>query len=52
MSSKIQVTNLTTGEATVYEGVLMVAPNGMAFIKSGKRVLWCSASTEFEVFEL
>lgn len=43
----IQVTNLVTGEVRRFKGTLMVAPNGMAFIKSGSETVWCSASTNF-----
>ena len=48
----IQVTNLITGEVQQFKGTLMVAPNGMAFIKSGSETVWCSASTNFEVVKL
>lgn len=48
----ILVTNVKTGETTKYWGTLMVAPNGMAFIKQGKRTIWCSASTDFVAIEV
>ena len=44
---KITITNLDTGEQTVLEGTMMVAPNGMVFVKKDKKVLWCSAATNF-----
>ena len=43
----ITVTDIETGEIKKFDGVMMVAPNGMVFIKKGKKVVWCSASTTF-----
>ena len=48
MSTTIQVTNIETGEVRDFSGVMMVAPNGMVFIKQGKEVVWCSASTNLK----
>ncbi len=45
----IKILNLDTGEVIRKKGVLMVAPNGMAFVKDGKETVWCSASTTFVV---
>lgn len=52
MSTTIQVTNIETGEVRDFSGVMMVAPNGMVFIKNGKEVVWCSASTNFTAEKL
>jgi len=43
----VLVTNTVTGEIKTFSGTMMVAPNGMVFIKSGKEVVWCSASRDF-----
>ena len=43
----IEITNTYTGEVVLIEGKLMVAPNGLAFIKIGGETVWCSASTDF-----
>lgn len=47
----IKVVDVETGEVREFEGVMMVAPNGMVFIKKGSKVVWCSAATNFEAFE-
>lgn len=52
MENKIQVTNTETGETKKYSGTMMVALNGMVFIKQGKRTIWCSASTNFVAEEI
>ena len=43
----IVITNIETGETKKLQGTMMVAPNGMVFIKKGKEVVWCSAATDF-----
>lgn len=43
----IIITNVHTGEVKEFNGTMMVAPNGMVFIKSGKEVVWCSAAADF-----
>ena len=48
----IKVTNLSTGEIKTFKGVLMVAPNGMAFIKFNNRSLWASANPIYEAEEV
>lgn len=52
MDNKIKVTNLETGEVKTYQGTLMVAPNGMVFIKASKKTIWCSAATNFVAEEI
>lgn len=52
MANKIQVTNTDTGETKTYTGTMMVAPNGMVFIKRDKRTIWCSAATNFVAEEI
>ena len=53
MNKEIQVVNVKNGELKIYrDSILMVAPNGMAFIKKGKCVVWCSASTDFVAEEV
>ena len=46
----IRIVNTVTGEVKVVQGNMMVAPNGMVFIKYNKNVVWCSASTDFEAY--
>ena len=48
----IRITNTETGETKVYKGTLMVAPNGMVFIKGNKKTIWASASTDFVAVDL
>lgn len=43
----IKVTNTANGEVKEYKGKLMVAPNGVIFIKADGRTLFASASTDF-----
>lgn len=50
--NNVQVTDTTTGESKLFQGVMMVAPNGMVFIKQGQKVVWCSASTNFVAEEV
>ena len=45
---RIEVTCLTTRNTKRFEGTMMVAPNGMVFIKSDGRTIWASAATTFE----
>lgn len=49
---KIQVTNTVTGEIEYYTGKLMVAPNGMIFIKADGRTVFASASTVYTCKEV
>ena len=44
---KIRVTNLKTGESVEYRGKLMVAPNGVIFVKSDGRTLFATGSADF-----
>jgi len=48
----IEITNTDTGEVTKIEGVMMIAPNGIVFIKKNKKVVWCSAATNFVAQEI
>lgn len=43
----IRVTNTKTGEWLRIEGKLMVAPNGVVFIKHKGETVWASGSTDF-----
>ncbi|AUR93126.1 hypothetical protein NVP1183O_28 [Vibrio phage 1.183.O._10N.286.48.B7] len=52
MDKKIKVTNTETGEEKIYTGTMMVAPNGMVFIKKDKRTIWCSAAVNFVAEEV
>jgi hypothetical protein len=48
----IEVTNTETGEIKKIEGTMMVAPNGMVFIKKGSKTVWCSAAANFVAQEI
>ncbi len=48
----IQVTHLDTGEVQLFTGQLMVALNGVIFIKHNKKVLFASGSTNIVVEDL
>lgn len=52
METRVKVTDTETGEQKEFVGQMMVAPNGMVFIKQGKRVVWSSASTNFVAEEM
>lgn len=45
----IRVTNLETGETKDYSGKMMVAPNGVTFIKNGKETVWSCGNECFLV---
>lgn len=42
----IQVTDTDTGEVRLFQGKMMVAPNGVIFIKQGKHTVFASGSTK------
>lgn len=44
---KIRVTNHTTSETKDYTGTMMVAPNGVVFIKKGSKVVLALNSDSF-----
>lgn len=48
----IRVTDIETGDVQTFKGTMMVAPNGMVFIKDGKKVVWCSGATNFVAEEV
>lgn len=48
----IEILNLDDGSKRHIEGTIMVAPNGMVFVKQGKKVVWCSAAANFEAYEV
>tara|TARA_R110000850_G_scaffold132367_3_gene253417 strand:- start:1573 stop:1728 length:156 start_codon:yes stop_codon:yes gene_type:complete len=48
----IKITNTVTGKIVKYEGKLMVAPNGMVFVKAEGRTIWASACTDFVAVEV
>ena len=52
MIPTIRVTNIDTGEYKDYIGKLMVAPNGVIFIKSDKRTIYATTATNITVEEL
>lgn len=42
----IRITNTQTGETKKVEGKMMVAPNGVIFVKQGSKTVFASGSTE------
>ena len=48
----IRITDIETGEVKEIKGVMMVAPNGMVFVKRDKKTVWCSAATNFVAEEI
>jgi len=45
----IRVTNMETGESKDYQGKMMVASNGVIFIKKGNETIWASGHEFFLV---
>lgn len=48
----VRVINLETGEVAEFNGKMMVASNGVIFIKHNKDTLWASGSDLFEVTQV